>query len=409
MRPDLVFRSWLRTRRAMSATPAQLSLLRAGHWARLQPALARTPALTAYQGRPLAEYPVTDPAQMRGDYGAWNSLGYSAQDLRALADQGETGEQIGDVSAGWSTGSGGGTRGLFVATGAERADYVGQSLARLLPARALLNRHRLALHLRATNALYSDVRRHRLAFAHFPLEPEMAATMGHLETFNPTILIAPPHRLLGFARAGLRLPSLRHLMCGSEPISPAERAFITQEFDQPLRVIYQATEGFLAAECASGSLHLNEHAIHFEFEPVPGTSGFRLLVTDLRRTSQPIIRLRMDDYIERSETACRCGYAGRVIHPPQGRVRDIWRLADRTITPPQVVDSVEAELGGAQDWLATAQRGMITLRTCPIASETMIKRAAKRLQQLTGQHVRHQPDLPAQQGAKRRKVVWHDG
>lgn len=409
MQAKSVFASWLRTRRAMRKTARKLTEWRNELWKTLQPVLARTPALADHAGKPLFDFPITEIADLRCDYGAWNSLGMSDSELRALADAAEAGVPTGEISVGWSTGSGGGARGLFVTSAAERADYIGQSLARLLPGRALLHRHRLALHLRASNALYSDVRRGRFDFAHFPLEVLPAQTMASLEAFAPTIFIAPPHRLIEFAMAGFRLPSLQYLFCGSEPVSAAEREFLAESFGIVPHAIYQATEGFLGAECRLGRLHLNDHSLSIELERVPGTSGFRPIITDLRRTSQPVVRLRGDDYIEIDDCHCPCGYAGRVIQPIQGRIHDLWRFEGYCITPPQVVEVVENILGGTRVWQALASQESVTLRVSPDVPQTGDVQAVNALQKLTGKPVSLKRDLISWSGPKRRKVVWKNG
>ncbi|MDQ7732537.1 hypothetical protein QT231_07480 [Halomonas sp. SpR1] len=384
-------------------------------WRKLQPVIARTPALARYAGRDLAEFPVTEIADLRADYGAWNSLGMSDEELRGLAAAAEQGSAVGELSAGWSTGTGRGARGLFLASPAERADYIGQSLARLLPARTLLKRQRLALHLRASNALYSDVGRGRFTFAHFPLEASIKQSIAELAHFEPTILIAPPHRLATFAAAGAHFSSLQHLFCGSEPTSEAECDFINERLGVRPRQIYQSTEGFLATECANGRLHLNDHAMAIELEPVPGTPGYRPIITDLRRTSQPIVRVRGDDYLELDPHTCPCGFAGRVIHAPQGRVNDIWRFEGLTVTPPQVVTALEAVLGGDKIWQAEAGPERVVLHLsppCPASISTpSATTAARALSQACDLPVPVEVfhDLSAWSGPKRRKVVWRDG
>ncbi len=425
MRPDLILASWLRTRRAMSMDAPALARRRARQWRALQPALAKTPALAAYHGLKLADYPITDTHELRADYGMWNSLGLSDAALRSLADEAELSAQTnsglgaktggpkhpnsGAISAGWSSGSGGGNRGLFAANMAERADYLGQSLARLLPVRALLRRQRIALHLRASNALYEDARNSRISFAHFPLSPPPEATVAALKEWQPTILIAPPHRLLQYAKLGLTLPDMRHLFCGSEPVSAAESAFLEEQFGLRPRAIYQASEGFLGAECSAGQLHLNDHAIEIELEPVRGTDGFRPIITDLRRNSQPIVRLRGDDYLElasaKMPNMCPCGYGGRVIDPPQGRVADIWHLPDRVITPPQVVSAVENAIGGAVDWQAIAGPDAVQLRLRPNIPGHVGEAARQALATLTERPVELVLNLSDWPAPKRRKVV----
>ena len=410
MRPDLIFASWWRTRRAMRLSAEKLAERRARLWSQLQPWIARTPALASRYGQPLASFPMIEPSKLRADYGAWNSLGKSDAELRRLADAAEAGAPAtGDLSAGWSTGTSGHNRGLFLADHAERADYVGQSLARLLPARALLKKQRLALHLRATNSLYSDVKGGRFAFKHFPLEHGIEDVTEQLQTFAPTILIAPPHRLLSLAKTGLRLPDLRHLFYGSEPISERENDVLEQAFSIRPRSIYQATEGFLAAECEYGRLHLNEHAIEFELEPVLGTEGFRPIITDLRRKSQPIVRLRGDDLIELDERLCPCGFGGRTILPPQGRVSELWPIGGHVFTPRQIVDTVEAELGGDMAWQAVADPRAVDLRIAPDAEPLVAERAVEALHKLIGLAVTVRHDLNDWTSSKRRKVVWADG
>jgi putative adenylate-forming enzyme len=403
--------AWWRTRRALRQSPAALAKARLAGWAALQPALARTPALAKFAGGALASFPVTDMADLRCDYGAWNSLGLCDAALRQMADAAEAGEIAASdaLSAGWSSGSGGGMRGLFLASPAERADYIGQSLARLLPARALLRRQRIALHLRAGNALYSDAGRGRMAFRHLPLAAPLAQTIAALEAFAPTILIAPPHRLLALVEAGVCLPALRHLFCGSEPISAAERDFVAARLGIAPRAIWQATEGFLAAECRAGRLHLNDHALAVELEPVPLTLGFRPIITDLRRVSQPVVRLRGDDYIEADPRPCPCGFAGAVIRPVEGRIADLWPGAMGVVTPPQVVAAVESVLGAAQRWQAVGSVSGAVLRVAPECPPALADTAVAALAAVAHRPVTPRQDLPPWSGPKRRKVVWADG
>ncbi len=395
----------------MHMSRADLAALRARLWHKLQPALARTPALADCSGRALDKIPVTEMTAMRADYGAWNSLGISDAVLRDMADAAEQGKANGALSAGWSSGTSGAERGLFLTSPAERADYIGQSLARLLPARALLRRQRLAVHLRASNALYSHSERGRFAFAHFPLQDPIDQTISAIGQFRPTILVAPPHRLIAFAKAGPRMPFVQHLFCGSEPISEAESAFTANQWGRRPRAIYQATEGFLGAECAYGRLHLNDHSLEIELAPVQGTQGYRPIITDLRRVSQPIVRLRGDDYLELDPRPCTCGFAGRVIHAPQGRVGDIWRVNDRAITPPQVVRAIEAVLGGEEAWRIEANPAGARLHVSPTCAPALAEAAAQNL--IRGEDlpitVQIIHDLATWDGPKRRKVVWHHG
>jgi len=410
MRREATLASWLRTRRAMRFSPQRLADHRQEQWQQLQPTLRSTPALAPHAGKPLQSLPVVDVQDIRRDYGRWNSLGLSDARVRRLADDAEAGtSDAGELSAGYSTGTSG-RRGIFITSAAERADYIGQSLARLLPLAALFRRQRLALHLRANNTLYGDAASRRLAFAYLPLASSLEETLAELQAWGPTILIAPPHRLLALAAMRGALPgALRHLFYGSEPMSERDCAIVSGRFGIVPRAIYQATEGFLGASCRYGALHLNDHSLEIELEPVPGTRGFRPIITDLRRRSQPIVRVRGDDYLELVGHDCGCGFAGRIVAPPAGRVQDIWRYAGRAITPGQVVTNVEA-LEPGLDWSAVGSRSSVELRFDAPIDRAKAKRIATEVQLRLAIPVPVLPvtgRLPAH-GPKRRKVEWCD-
>jgi putative adenylate-forming enzyme len=363
-----IFATWLSARMAIRQSAAGLARRRDAAWARMAPTLAATPALSDWAGHPLAGLPITDIADLRADYGRWNSLGLTHDALMAAAhaaEAGGSGEVLPGIVAGFSTGSSG-TRGLFVASATERADYIGQSLARLLRIRALLRPQRIALFLRANSRIYSDVGTAHMRFRHFALDEDPAS----LTDFNPTIIIAPAHKLLEIAQIAQArahpLPALRHLFSGSEPMSAAERAWIGERLSVRPDPIYQATEGFLAGACRFGQLHLNDHAMVIELEPVPGTAGFRPIITDLHRHSQPIIRVRGDDFLELDPAfdaahPCPCGYAGRVIAPVGGRVNALWRFAETTLAPGDVADHIDHIIGVPTRWTAFANAAAITI------------------------------------------------
>lgn len=389
--------AWLDTRRRMRADPAGLARHRSRLWTRLQPTLARTPALAMLAGRELADFPIVTPAEIRADYGRWNSLGLTDAALReaaARAEAGGSGEVAPGVIAGFSTGTSG-QRGLFVASTAERARYIGQSLARLLPARRLLTGTRIALFLRANSALYGDVARGgRFRFGYFPLD--LADKAAALSAFAPDVLIAPS-RILAELAGTWRPSGLHRCFYGAEPMGEGERQWIAAALGVRPDPIYQATEGFLAAACRHGRLHLNEDSLEMVLQPVPGTGAFRPIVTDLRRASQPIVRVLLDDLVEPEDAPCACGFAGRVIRPVMGRVGDLWRFGDRVVTPREVTEAVEAALGPSTPWQATASPGRIRLAVPPGVAPGPLPFPVP---------VETVP-LPPPDGPKRRRVCWH--
>lgn len=346
----------IRDRRALERRQARL-------WRRLQSTLAATPALAPLAGRPLDAFPVRDPSQIRDRLELWNSLGRARADITAAAQAAETGAAISgqDIQAGFSTGSAG-ARGVFVTSGAERDRYIGTLLGRLVPPGRLLRPIRAALILRANNGLYEDVRGAGAAFAFIGLERPPQEQQAALTAFGPTHLVAPPHALVALARLnGFRPPpGLEALFYGAEPLGEAEARDLTQVWGVRPRPLYQATEGFLAAPCSKGGLHLNEHDLIVELEPV-AAGRFRPVVTDLRRHSQPIVRVRLDDLIAPAPS-CPCGSPRRTIRPVEGRVQDVWRFAGAApLFPREVADAVDTALPPLAPWQAEASRRGVVL------------------------------------------------
>lgn len=408
MRAAATARSWASTRFAMTQDASALARRRARLWRAFRPVMDRTPALAPFAGASLGDLPVVEAPQLRADYGRWNSRGLGHAELHAAAaeaERGGSGEVRPGVVCGYSTGSAG-DRGLFVADARERSDYIGQILARLLPVPALLKPVRIALMLRANSRLYSDSTGPGRRFLHLPLETSAVAAAATLERFGPTILIAPASRLLGLAEHGLRLPGLERLFYGAEPMSDGERAWVEGRLGLRADPIYQATEGFIAAACTEGRLHLNEHSLVIELEAVEGTSGHRLILTDLRRRTQPIVRVRTDDYVELDPIPCSCGYAGRVIRPVMGRIRDIWRYGDRVITPTRLAAAMDGIIPPSTRWQALARRDHVELR---LADSAQAAEAAGVLRQALDLPVPVQasPAPPQAEGPKRRWMVGH--
>ncbi len=404
---------WLATRRAMALSAAGLAARRERLWGRLQPSLARVPALAPFAGRPLAAFPVVEPAEIRDDHGRWNGLGLTDAALRAAAadaERGGSGEVRPGVVAGFSTGTAGG-RGVFLATRAERAAYVGRSLARLMPGWLPFREARVALVLRAGSALYRDANgAGRVRLVHLSLDQPLARRVAALDLVRPDTLIAPAHVLAGLARhaerTGWRLDALRRCLDGAEPMGDGEREWIGQALGVRPAPIYQATEGFLGGACRLGRLHLNDDAMTIELEPVPGTGAFRPVVTDLLRRAQPVVRVRLDDLLEPDPRPCPCGFAGRVVHPVAGRATDLWRFAGRTVTPRAVAAAVEGSLGPRAAWTARATPAEVRLDLDAGLSRPEGEAALAALRALVPVPVRRSGEAPAPDWPKRRRVRW---
>jgi putative adenylate-forming enzyme len=398
----------LRTRRDLEARQARL-------WRRMTPVIEATPAVAHLAGQPLDRFPIMEPRDLRAEFADWNTLGLTREQAEAAARDAEMG---GDglvapgVAAGFSTGSSG-TPGLFLNSETERAAYLGHLLARLLPVRDLFRPLRIALCLRADNRLYQDAgKTGRIRFLFVGLGEDAAARFQRLHAFGPDILIAPPHVLADLVKrteAAREAWSLRRLFYGSEPMGDAEHAWIGSVLGARPDPLYQATEGFIAAPCRHGTLHLNEDVLIVEREPMPGSDRFVPIITDLRRTSQPMIRVRLGDLLQPLGGACACGSPLTAIHPVEGRLEDLWRWSDAVIPPRDVETAVSAALGAEVDWRATASTEGVVVEAEGLhagrgAEAVSCLLATRRLHML----VTALPQAPIH-GVKRRRIRWSDG
>lgn len=411
-----VAKTYIQTRMAHRYLRSRTDIARhqARLWRKLAQALAKTPALSALAGKPLSAFPIIEPVDVRSRLEAWNSLGLDAAEITAGADAAErsdAGVVRSGVHAGYSTGSSG-TRGVFLSSRTERALYLGQSLAKLLPDPPM-RRRRIGLCLRADNALYRDVANAGpFEFRFFGLSMPAHERARGIETFAPDLFVGPSHvlaELAAMATTGkFRPPRFERLFYGAEPMGALERDWITGVLGARPDPIYQATEGFLGAACRHGTLHLNEDSIAFEFEPA-GADRFRPIVTDLRRTSQPIVRVRLDDLIQLRDATCPCGSSMQAIEPVEGRVSDTWHWRAARIFPRQVENAVSEVLSAPQDWRAVASSAGVRIACNAARVDDACAALAKMLADagVTTQITAH--PLPALTSPKRRRVQWADG
>lgn len=413
-----VFRAWLDARwsRLTLRTPADVAARQRRLWNDMTPVIARTPAIRALAGQPQERFAVVQPQTLREDFDDWNTLGLTRSEAEAAAQAGEaggSGEVRPGVTAGFSSGSSG-RPGLFLTSAAERTGYLGHILARLLPVDAPFRSTRIALCLRADNRLYGDVgETGPFRFLFVGLDVPAPDRFERLRTFAPDVLIAPGHVLAELARDTLAAQSgpwpLRRLFYGAEPLGELERSWIGAALGVCPDPIYQATEGFIGAACRLGVLHLNEDVLIVEREPVPGTNRFLPIVTDLRRTSQPMVRVRLPDLLEPLEAPCACGSPLTAVKPVEGRLEDLWRWSGGVIAPREVEDAVSAAVGPDRDWRAVAQPAGVSVEADP----DRIEAAKAGVEALLEKHGVRVPVTaagpPFRDGVKRRRVRWTDG
>jgi len=274
-----------------------------------------------------AQLPLMDKSVMMGRFDEINTVGVHRDTALELAIANERSREfdadLGTNSVGLSSGTSG-HRGLFVVSEREREAWVGTVLARTLPRGRILG-HRIALFLRADNSLYESVGSRAVSFSYFDVYADMAENIRRLQSYRPTILVAPPSVLRLIARAadiGEYDVVSQKVYAVAEVLELADAKRIAESLKQPLlHQLYQCTEGFLAHTCEQGVIHLNEDSVLFEREDL-GDGRFTPIVTDLRRRAQPIVRYRMGDVLRSRAEPCPCGSALAPIERIEGREGD---------------------------------------------------------------------------------------
>jgi putative adenylate-forming enzyme len=281
----------------------------------------------------LADLPTVGKAAMLDCFASFNRPGVGAADIRRALAEGR--ERIGDNIVGQSTGTSG-NRGYYVISDAERFVWLGTLLAKALPD-ALWRRHKVALAMPGFSSLYrSAVTGSRLSLRFFDLNRGIHAWEDELSDFAPDVIVAPPKVLRHLAERE-RLHA-KHIFSGAEVLDPIDRRVIEQSSGRTVREIYMATEGLFGVACADGTLHLAEDCVHFEWIPVIGSDLVSPLVSDFTRTTQAMLRYRMNDLLKLSDKPCACGSALQPVARIEGRMDDVLLLPAssgelRAVTP----------------------------------------------------------------------------
>lgn len=178
-----------------------------------------------------------------------------------------------------------------------------------------------------------------------------------LNDAQPDVLVGYPsmlHLMALEARAGRLRISPRAAGSAGEPLLPETRQAVHDAFGIDVANFYAASEAFFARSWrGSELLHLHDDTVVFEFvdadnQPVPaGTRSARVLITNLANRLQPFIRYEITDEVteaiinpDSSDPAQQPPgpWAGRWIHPPQGRADD-WFTYDTIVVHPHLFRS----------------------------------------------------------------------
>ena len=233
------------------------------------------------------------------------------------------------------------------------------------------------------NALFVSLSRYPFLLS----EAELARMAAEAVDWQPQFLDVDPVYGVLFAlyceRRGIRLPSLRFILCSYEFVSVAHRRILGRVFGVPVFNLYGSTEtGHLLMETRRGEMRPGLETALLEVLCIDGHGIGELAVTTLTNDFMPLIRYRIGDLVERREQPYRTNY---LVH---GRVADAFVAPDgRRVTTWQI-DQCLADLPGfAHYQLCERAGGEWLLRFVPdvkVPSAADIEELRQRLTQLLG-------------------------
>ncbi|KTD35212.1 coenzyme F390 synthetase FtsA [Legionella moravica] len=285
--------------------------------------LSKSPFYKDYLDKPFEQWPVINKNIMMEHFDSINTLRIKKSDALKVALNAEQSRDfsalIGNIAVGLSSGTST-QRGLFLVSNKERSMWAGILLAKVLPS-GLKTNERIAFFLRANNRLYMTLNKsRRIQFTFFDLLDDFDTQIDQLNTLQPTILSAPASVLVALSRQIIRLNiSPKKIFSVAEVLDKHDEALIQKAFKCQVSQVYQCTEGFLAvSDKQTNHLTMNEEFLIIEKEWVD-EHRFIPIITDLLRTTQPMIRYRLDDVLVEDQS----GHVFTRLSTIEGRVGDI--------------------------------------------------------------------------------------
>lgn len=284
-----------------------------------------------YEGKQLSDYPIMDKKSMMDNFNELNTKGIDRDEAMRFAIEGERtrefDERLNGVTIGLSSGTSH-SRGIFLVADKEQDQWAGYVLAKFLP-RSILEPCKIAFFMRADSKLYQSVGSDKIQFIFFDIYKDMNANIRKLQECGADLLVAQPSVLLSLASAvkegGLTIRP-KKVISIAEVLEEKDAAYIRECFKvDVIHQVYQCTEGCLATTCEYGTIHLNEDIVYFEKERID-EHRFIPILTDFTRTSQPMIRYRMNDVLVERKEPCPCGCAFTALEKIEGREDDVFRF-----------------------------------------------------------------------------------
>jgi len=290
---------------------------------------ANSPMYKEYRGKPLSEFPLMTKESMMENFNSLNTVGIDRDQALSFAIEAERTREFTPRLNGITIGLSSGTshsRGLFLVADSEQDKWAAYVLARFLPG-SILKPTKIAFFMRADSNLYQSVKSKTVQFIFFDIYKDMNENIKKLSECGADLLVAQPSVLLAISEAvagGNIKIKPKKVISIAEVLEEKDAEIIKKSLNvDVINQVYQCTEGCLATTCKYGTLHLNEDIVFFEKEMIDA-KRFIPVLTDFTRTSQPIIRYRMNDVLVLKKDKCPCGCAFTAIEKIEGREDDVF-------------------------------------------------------------------------------------
>ena len=271
------------------------------------------------------DFPIGNKSLFMSQFNQINIYGIQKEKAFQIGQDAEKGlrrnSMIGSITVGLSSGSTG-NRGIFLVNEKERAQWVASVLFRVIGLSK--SQRTVAFFLRANSELYESVRSKILKFNYYNIFDPLDQHWQNLRTTKPDIIVAQPSvliRLIDISNIEFLPWKVQKVISVAEVLTMEDSKRIQVWSGTTIDQVYQCTEGFLAHSCENGKMHWNNDSILLEKAWLNKTQ-YKPIITDLKRSTQPIIRYEMNDII--TEGKCDCGLKSDVIQSIDGRSDDVF-------------------------------------------------------------------------------------
>ena len=211
------------------------------------------------------------------------------------------------------------------------------------------------------NSLFVNLSRYPFLWS----ETDLARMAAEAVEWQPQFLDVDPVYGAVFAlyceRRGIRLPSLRFILCSYEFVSVLHRRILQRAFGVPVFDLYGSTEtGHLMMEDERGEMRPVYETAFFEVTESDKRGVGELIVSAFTNPYMPLLRYRIGDLVQRLDSPYHTRYQ---VH---GRAVDAFRAADgRRVTTWQIDQNFAEVPGIAHYQLVERSDGPWRLRFVP--------------------------------------------